>query len=218
MAAFTLRLSCLPRQKLRLLMLIVLVCLPLAACTVLPQRPVSQVWLLPAQPGTSASGQTINRSLRVMQPSTSQFINSSRIAVQPQGAEITVYSGSRWSDSVPVLVRNRLTQELRTNGRFISVSSDEDNLQADFELGGDLSSFQGVYRGKKGEVLIQFDARLVQTSDRRVIASQRFVIHQPISGSSMNEVVEAFGMASDRLAADILRWLGNTSAMRSPRI
>lgn len=214
MAAFTLRLSCLPRQMLRLL--IVLVCLPLAACTVLPQRPVSQVWLLPAQPGAPAGGQTINRSLRVMQPNTSQFINSSRIAVQPQGAEITVYSGSRWSDSVPVLVRNRLTQELRTDGRFVSVSSDEDNLQADFELGGDLSSFQGVYSGKKGEVLIQFDARLVQTSDRRVIASQRFVIRQPISGSSMNEVVEAFGLASDRLAAEILRWLGNTSAVRSP--
>ncbi|EMD1678884.1 MULTISPECIES: ABC-type transport auxiliary lipoprotein family protein [Klebsiella] len=214
MAAFTLRLSCLLRQKVRLLM--VLVCLPLAACTVLPQRPVSQVWLLPAQPGAPASGQTINRSLRVMQPSTSQFINSSRIAVQPQGAEITVYSGSRWSDSVPVLVRNRLTQELRTDGRFISVSSDEDNLQADFELGGDLSSFQGVYNGNKGEVLIQFDTHLVQTSNRRVIASQRFVIRQPISGSSMNEVVEAFGLASDRLAADILRWLVNTSAMRSP--
>ncbi|HDF5691918.1 ABC-type transport auxiliary lipoprotein family protein [Klebsiella variicola] len=214
MAAFTLRLSCLLRQKVRLLM--VLVCLPLAACTVLPQRPVSQVWLLPAQPGAPASGQTINRSLRVMQPSTSQFINSSRIAVQPQGAEITVYSGSRWSDSVPVLVRNRLTQELRTDGRFISVSSDEDNLQADFELGGDLSSFQGVYNGNKGEVLIQFDTHLVQTSSRRVIASQRFVIRQPISGSSMNEVVEAFGLASDRLAADILRWLVNTSAMRSP--
>lgn len=214
MTAFTLRLSCLLRQKVRLLM--VLVCLSLAACTVLPQRPVSQVWLLPAQPGAPASGQTINRSLRVMQPSTSQFINSSRIAVQPQGAEITVYSGSRWSDSVPVLVRNRLTQELRTDGRFISVSSDEDNLQADFELGGDLSSFQGVYNGNKGEVLIQFDTHLVQTSNRRVIASQRFVIRQPISGSSMNEVVEAFGLASDRLAADILRWLVNTSAMRSP--
>ncbi|HHQ5724621.1 TPA: ABC-type transport auxiliary lipoprotein family protein [Klebsiella variicola subsp. variicola] len=214
MAVFTPGLSCLPRKKLRLL--IVLVCLPLAACTVLPQRPVSQVWLLPAQPGSPASGQDINRSLRVMQPNTSQFINSSRIAVQPQGAEITVYSGSRWSDSVPVLVRNRLTQELRTDGRFISVSSDEDNLQADFELGGDLSSFQGIYSGKKGEVLVQFDARLVQTSDRRVIASQRFVIRQPIRGSSMNEVVEAFGLASDRLAAEILCWLGSTSAIRQP--
>ncbi|WP_343646537.1 ABC-type transport auxiliary lipoprotein family protein [Enterobacter sp.] len=212
MAAFTLRLSCSLRQKLRLL--IVLVCLPLAACTVLPQRPLSQVWILPAQPGAPASGQAINRSLRVMLPGTSQFINSSRIAVQPQGAEITVYSGSRWSDSVPILVRNRLTQELRTDGRFISVSSDEDNLQADFELGGDLTSFQGIYSGKKGEVLIQFDARLVQTSERRVIASRRFVIRQPISGSTMNEVVEAFGQASDRLAADILRWLENTSAMR----
>lgn len=213
MAVFNLRLSCLPRQMIRLLA--VLMCLPLAACTVLPKTPVSQVWLLPAQPGTPVSGQTINRSLRVVQPNTSQFINSSRIAVQPQDAEITVYSGSRWSDSVPVLVRNRLTQELRINGRFISVSSDDDNLQADLELGGDLSSFQGVYRGKKGEVLIQFDAHLVQTSDRRVIASQRFVIRQPINGRSMNEVVKAFGLASDRLAAEILHWLGNTSAIRS---
>ena len=213
MVAFNLRLPCLPRQMLRLLA--VFMCLPLAACTVLPKTPVSQVWLLPALPGTPVSGQTINRSLRVVQPNTSQFINSSRIAVQPQDSEITVYSGSRWSDSVPVLVRNRLTQELRTNGRFLSVSSDDDNLQADFELGGDLSSFQGVYRGKKGEVLIQFDAHLVQTSDRRVIASQRFVIRQPIDGSSMNEVVKAFGLASDRLAAEILRWLGNTSAVRS---
>ena len=214
MTAFNLRLSCLPRQMRRLLA--VLMCLPLAACTVLPKTPVSQVWLLPAQPGTPASGQTINRSLRVVQPSASQFINSWRIAVQPQDAEITVYSGSRWSDSVPVLVRKRLTQALRTDGRFLSVSSDVDNLQADFELGGDLSSFQGVYRGKKGEVLIEFDARLVQTSDRRVIASQHFVIRQPIKGNSMNEVVEAFGLASDRLSAEILRWLGNTSAIRSP--
>ena len=214
MTAFNLRLSCLPRQMRRLLA--VLMCLPLAACTVLPKTPVSQVWLLPAQPGTPASGQTINRSLRVVQTHTSQFINSSRIAVQPQDAEITVYSGSRWSDSVPVLVRNRLTQALRTDGRFLSVSSDVDNLQADFELGGDLSSFQGVYRGKKGEVLIEFDARLVQTSDRRVIASQHFVIRQPIKGNSMDEVVEAFGLASDRLSAEILRWLGNTSAIRSP--
>ncbi|HBR1419026.1 TPA: membrane integrity-associated transporter subunit PqiC [Klebsiella quasipneumoniae subsp. similipneumoniae] len=65
-------------------------------------------------------------------------------------------------------------------------------------------------------MLIHFEVRLVQTSDRRVIASQRFVIHLPISGSSMNEVVKAFGLASDRLAVNILRWLGNTSAMRSP--
>jgi cholesterol transport system auxiliary component len=65
-------------------LLAVLYVLPLAACTVLPKTPVSQVWL-PAQPGAPVSGQTINRSLRVVQPNTSQFINSSRIAVQPQG-------------------------------------------------------------------------------------------------------------------------------------
>ena len=151
MTAFNLRLSCLPRQMRRLLA--VLMCLPLAACTVLPKTPVSQVWLLPAQPGTPASGQTINRSLRVVQPNTSQFINSSRIAVQPQDAEITVYSGSRWSDSVPVLVRNRLTHASCIDVRFLSVISAFDNLQADFELWVDLSSFMRLSPAQTREVL-----------------------------------------------------------------
>lgn len=187
-------------------LLAVIVCLPLAACTILPQTPISQVYLLPAQPTASVGGPAVDRSLRIVQPNASQFINGSRIAVQPQGSEITAYSGSRWSDPAPILLRNRLTQEFRTDGRFRSVSTDDDNLQADWELGGDLSSFQGVYNGEQGEVVIRFDARLVQTSDRRVIANRSFVVRQPINGRSMDEVVKAFGQASDQLAAQILAW------------
>ncbi|WP_431221770.1 ABC-type transport auxiliary lipoprotein family protein [Serratia sp. L9] len=190
----------------------VILCLPLAACTILPQTPISQVYLLPAQPAASAGGPTIERSLRIVQPNASQFINGSRIAVQPQGSEITAYSGSRWSDPAPILLRNRLTQEFRSDGRFSSVSTDDDNLQADWELGGDLSSFQGVYNGEQGEVVIRFDARLVQTSDRRVMANRSFVARQPINGRSMDDVVKAFGQASDQLAAQILAWTRQQAA------
>lgn len=192
-------------------LLAVILCLPLAACTILPQTPISQVYLLPAQPA-AAGGPAVDRSLRIVQPNASQFINGSRIAVQPQGSEITAYSGSRWSDPAPILLRNRLTQEFRTDGRFRSVSTDDDNLQADWELGGDLSSFQGVYNGEQGEVVIRFDARLVQTSDRRVIANRTFVARQPINGRSMDEVVKAFGQASDQLAAQILAWTRQLAA------
>lgn len=198
------------RYFLRLLALMVF--MPLAACTILPESPVSQVYLLPAQPAPAAGGPTLDKSLRIVQPNTSQFLNGSRIAVQPQGAEITSYSGSRWSDPVPLLLRNRLIQEFRTDGRFRSVSSDDDNLQADFELGGDLSSFQGVYSGDRGEVVIRFDARLVQTSDRRVVASRSFAVRQPINGRSMDNVVAAFGLASDRLAAEMLVWARQQAA------
>ncbi|MHA7847535.1 ABC-type transport auxiliary lipoprotein family protein [Serratia sp. D1N4] len=199
------------RNLLRLLALILF--LPLAACTILPESPVLQVYLLPAQPASaSGSGQASGQSFRIVQPTTNQFLNSSRIAVQPQGAEITSFSGSRWSDPAPLLLRNRLIQEFRTDGRFLSVSSDEDNVQAYIELNGELLSFQGVYIGDSGEVVIRFDARLVRTSDRRVIASRSFEVRQPVSGRSMDKVVQAFGLASDKLAAQMLSWTHQQTA------
>jgi cholesterol transport system auxiliary component len=153
-----------------------------------------------------AHAQTVNWSLRVSQPATNQFLNSSRIAVQPQGQEIAVYKNSRWSDSAPILVRNRLIQAFRSDGRIRAVSSDDDSLQADVELSGDLSAFQGVYHVGSSEVLIRFDARLVRISDRRIIATRQFDIRQPIKGNEMNEVVQAFGLASDQLATQVLNW------------
>lgn len=198
------------RQLLRLLALVAVI--PLAACTILPQSPVQQVYLLPAQPAAMAGGQASDRSLRIVQPNSNQFLNGTRIAVQPQGSEITAFSGSRWSDPAPLLLRNRLIQEFRTNGHFRSVSSDDDNLQADLELGGDLSSFQGVYHGDQGEVVIRFDARLVRSSDRRAIANRSFVVREPIHGKSMDNVVQAFGLASDKLAAQTLAWARQQAA------
>ncbi|NTY89945.1 ABC transporter [Serratia fonticola] len=198
------------RKMLRLLVLVAV--MPLAACTILPESPIQQVYLLPAQPVVVAGDQASERSVRIVQPNTSQFLNGTRIAVQPQGAEITSFGGSRWSDPAPLLLRNRLIQEFRTNGHFRSVSSDDDNLQADLELGGDLSSFQGVYNGDRGEVVIRFDARLVRTSDRRVMASRSFAVREPIHGTSMDNVVQAFGMASDKLAAQTLSWARQQAA------
>lgn len=190
-----------------LLMLSMLAML-LSACTILPTAPVSQVYLLPVPPATNVPlAQSVNWSLRVSQPATSQFLNSSRIAVQPQGQEIAVYQNSRWSDPAPILVRNRLIQEVRADGRIRAVSSDDDSLQADVELSGDLSAFQGVYLTDKSEVLIRFDARLVRISDRRIIATRHFEIRQPIKGTEMNEVVQAFGLASDQLATQVLNWM-----------
>ncbi|MFC0225466.1 ABC-type transport auxiliary lipoprotein family protein [Serratia aquatilis] len=195
-----------PLRRYVLRLLTVMLFVPLAACTILPESPISQVYLLPAQPAAPGGGRTAESSLRIVQPNANQFLNGTRIAVQPQGAEITSFSGSRWSDPAPILLRNRLILEFRADGGFRSVSSDDDNILSDIELNGDLVSFQGVYNGEQGEVVIRFDARLVQTSDRRVMASRSFVVRQPIQGRAMDQVVKAFGQASDQLAAQMLTW------------
>ncbi|MCR3804814.1 ABC-type transport auxiliary lipoprotein family protein, partial [Pseudomonas aeruginosa] len=80
------------------------------------------------------------------------------------------------------------------------------NTQADFELGGDLRAFQTEYPNGQASALIRYDARLVRTDDKRVVASRRFEVSQPVDGKKVAAVVSAFGKAGDTLSAQVLDW------------
>ncbi|MCO2197693.1 ABC transporter [Pseudomonas aeruginosa] len=167
----------------------------LGACSILPEAQVLQVYLLPVHnPPASAAART------------SLVLESPRIAVRPHGDEISVYQGARWSDPAPSLLRDRLMQAFQADGRVRGLSSDDSNLQADFELGGDLRAFQTEYPNGQASALIRYDARLVRTDDKRVVASRRFEVSQPVDGKKVAAVVSAFGKAGDTLSAQVLDW------------
>ncbi|MGY2265437.1 ABC-type transport auxiliary lipoprotein family protein [Pseudomonas sp. SDO5561_S422] len=182
-----------------------------SACSILPKADPSDVYRLPsAQAATQAS--PVAWSLRVAKPQTSEFLDSPRIAVVPNGDLISSYANSRWSDPAPVLLRNRLLDGLQRDGRVTLLSTDETNLQADFELGGQLQAFQSEYRGSAVEVVIRLDARLVRGSDQRIIASKRFEVRQPVGDTKVPAVVAGFGQAGDALNRQVVDWavgLGN---------
>jgi cholesterol transport system auxiliary component len=153
----------------------------------------------------------------VTKPQTSEFLDSSRIAVVPQGDLISSYANSRWSDPAPVLLRNRFMDGFQRDGRVTLLSSDETNLQADYELGGQLQAFQSEYRGNAVEVVIRLDARLVRGSDQRIIASRRFEVRQPVGDNKVPAVVAGFGLAGDQLNKQVVDWVvaqGNTAPKR----
>jgi len=103
------------------------------------------------------------------------------------------------------------------DGRVTLLSSDETNLQADYELGGQLQAFQSEYRGNAVEVVIRLDARLVRGSDQRIIASRRFEVRQPVSDNKVPAVVAGFGQAGDQLNKQVVDWVvaqGNTAPKR----
>ncbi|MBT9116881.1 membrane integrity-associated transporter subunit PqiC [Pseudomonas aeruginosa] len=152
------------------------------------------------------AGGALDWSLRIARPRTSLVLESPRIAVRPHGDEISVYQGARWSDPAPSLLRDRLMQAFQADGRVRGLSSDDSNLQADFELGGDLRAFQTEYPNGQASALIRYDARLVRTDDKRVVASRRFEVSQPVDGKKVAAVVSAFGKAGDTLSAQVLDW------------
>lgn len=178
----------------------------LGACSVLPQAEPTDVYLLPrGEQQVASGGAPFSGSIRIVKPQASQTLDSTHIAVAPKGALLSTYKGARWSDPAPALLRNRLLDVFQSDGRIAALSSDDDNLRADFELGGVLQAFQSQYTAQGIEVLVRFDARLVD-SRQKIIASKRFEIHQPAAGTDVPSVVAAFGKASDLLGSQLLGW------------
>lgn len=179
----------------------------LTACSVLPESETLRIFLLPTSPTPQqASEPTIQQALRINTPQASRILSGQRIAVVPQGNEISAYGGARWGDAAPVLLRDRLIEAFQRDGRMPSVSNEDVNLYADLSLHSDLRAFQTVYIDGKPVVVIVLDARLVNRNDQRTLANRRFEVRQPSADPSVESVVEAFGQASDRLSADILEW------------
>jgi cholesterol transport system auxiliary component len=187
-----------------------------SACSILPKADPSDVYRL-ASSQTASQGTPVSWSLRVNKPQTSEFLDSPRIAVVPNGDLISSYANSRWSDPSTVLLRNRFMDGFQRDGRVTLLSTDDTNLQSDYELGGQLLAFQSEYRGSAVEVVIRLDARLVRGSDQRIIASRRFEIHQPVSDTKVSAVVAGFGQAGDQLNKQVVDWVvqqGNAAPKR----
>ncbi|MDF3932858.1 ABC-type transport auxiliary lipoprotein family protein [Pseudomonas citronellolis] len=178
----------------------------LGACSILPKAETPDIYLLPAAQQPPRATPAVNWSLRVDAPKASQVLDGNRIAVQSEGDMLSVYKSVRWADAAPSLLRDRLLDAFRADGRIQALSSDEVSLQADLELGGDLRAFQSEYRGKAVEAVVILEARLVRNASQRIVASRRFEVRQPAGGTQVPEVVKAFGQAGDRLAAEVVGW------------
>jgi len=177
-----------------------------SACSILPQSEPVDIYRLPVKQA-SHSATPVDWSLRLNKPLASETLAGPRIAVIPQGDVLSSYKGARWSDPVPLLVRNRLLDGFQRDGRVQRLSADDSNLQADYELAGELQAFQSEYRaGGAVEVVIRYDARLVQGRSQRILASKRFEVRQPLADAQVSAVVAGFGAASDQLAGQVVNW------------
>lgn len=179
----------------------------LSACSILPKSEEFSVYRLPASSFEHYSG--TNRTewtLQINQPQSTRILDSSHIAVIPQGDQISAYKGARWSDRAPQLLRDRLIAGLLDDGRIRAVSSDENRLQTDLEISSDLRAFQSEYVAGKPQAHIVLDARLVRSSTQTIIEQKRFEVRKDAADSSVTAVVSAFGQAGDQLTREVMAW------------
>ncbi|BFN26354.1 hypothetical protein PSCT_03575 [Pseudomonas sp. SCT] len=180
----------------------------LAACTLLPEAEPIRVYLLPTSEAPAGQqGERLQQALRIHTPHASRILAGPRIAVVPDGNQISSYQGARWSDAAPTLLRDRLIEQFRRSGPVaVAVSNEDSNLFAELELFSDLRAFQSEYVDGQPRVLVRLDAQLVSAVDQRILASRHFEIRQPSASPQLESVVDAFGQASDELSRQLQRW------------
>ena len=193
------------KSSLRLVALAVTIGLA-SACSILPTSEPVDLYRLPVNQ-VSRSAPPLDWSLRLNKPLASEVLAGPRIAVIPQGNVVSSYKGARWSDPAPMLLRNRLLDGFQRDGQVQRLSADDSNLQADYELAGELQAFQTEYRADGTvEVVIRYDARLVQGRTQRILASKRFEVRQPLADKQVAGVVAGFGQACDLLTGQVVEW------------
>lgn len=178
----------------------------LSACTILPEPRAFDIYRLPPSTVTASNEAPVDWGLRILRPASNDLLGGSRIAVLPDAHRLSVYEGARWNSPAPELWRDHLLDAFHNDGRVRKLSSDSQVLEADLELSGMLRAFQTEYRDGGPEVVIRLDANLVDIRSRRILASQRFNVTEAVHDEQLPHVIEAFGRASDTLAAEIIDW------------
>ena len=179
-----------------------------SSCSILPATENLEIYQLPAAESPShSSGDSLPWTLRLATPYSSYITDSPRVLALRQGNQLSSYKGIHWSDPAPILLRNRLVAAFRADGRFNSVSNgSSNNLATDLELGGDLSAFQVEYTNDRPQATIRFYATLSQPLRNRIVAARSFEVSEPVQSRGTSEIITAFGLSADRLAAEIIDW------------
>ncbi|MCG6657188.1 hypothetical protein HOP52_05265 [Halomonas campisalis] len=180
----------------------------LGACTLVPTREPSSLYALPAEPlaeGT-AVGTAPEMTLHLATPQAGRLLDSARIVVLPEPHRPSVYQGARWTDDAPVLLRDRLLDGFREDGRLSRLTHGESSLPSDLTLVSDLRAFQSEYINDLPDAVVTIDVRLVDSRSRRLLASQRFSQRQAAATTEIGDVVAALGLATDRLVQELVDW------------
>ena len=153
-----------------------------------------------------AAEQRIQASLRVDTPYASEPFNGSLILAKPTPQEFRAYEGTRWRDTAPVVVRDTLVNSLRQSGAYTNVITDTNPAQAELTLVTELSAFHSETPESGPQVVIELHLQMVHNRSRASLCTRTERVVEPASGTSVDQIVEAFGTAGSNLAARVIEW------------
>lgn len=188
-------------------LLVLLAATLVSACSILPEPSRYQLYRLPPSGLGPQQAEPATISLQVQAPRADDLTGSNRVVVLQEGQRLSAWSGIRWAAPAPALWRDQLLDAFHNAGAFQALSIGEDNLNTDLTLTGHLRTFHVDQTGERATAVIRFDAQLLDHRERRVMATRRFDVEEPLADNTPVELVRAMGAATDRMARQLLGWI-----------
>jgi cholesterol transport system auxiliary component len=145
--------------------------------------------------------------LVVSKPSAARMVDSPRINVRPTPSELEIYKGASWAQPATDIIEDTLLRGFEDSGRLRGVARTAAGIRADYKLATDIRRFESDYQGQATPtVVIEVNAKLIHTTDQRVVADRTFRQAQPVGSTDVPAVAAAFERGLQQLAQDVVGW------------
>lgn len=173
-----------------------------------PGPPPARLALIPALP-PPLPGQAIDKQLSVALPVCGGELDNDRIATVFADREVRYLADTRWTSSVPVLLRTTMIEALEAVGGLRGVGDELAGLAADARLLTDLRKFALYYETEGGAPVAVFEAgfRLLNLRNGKVMASLTVSEKAGAAGEERTALASAMEAALQRGLARLAPWV-----------
>jgi cholesterol transport system auxiliary component len=146
-------------------------------------------------------------------------LDTERIALTRSAVSIDYFADAAWTDRVPLLVQTALVESFENSRAIIAIDRESVGLRADFILKPEIRHFEAVYDSANAppEVWVEINVRLVNPSDREVVAQTSVEERRGASANDVPSIVMAFDDALGAVMKDIVVWTVTNRALAKKR-
>jgi ABC-type uncharacterized transport system auxiliary subunit len=149
-----------------------------------------------------AKQESLNATLVVRAFATSHLYREDRIVYGSGLDQMGTYQNERWSEPPAEMLQNALVRELRSTGRFRTVTALRSDSSGDFVLTGHLYDFKEV-SGNGIVARISFDAELRDLKAGKTVWTYTYNHDEPSNGKDVASLVSSMDRNVQRSVQEV---------------
>ncbi|MCV6600239.1 MAG: ABC-type transport auxiliary lipoprotein family protein [Cohaesibacter sp.] len=192
-------------SKVRTILSVLGLCAALSACSGLGGQELTTYDLSAPEDFSALKGHS-SAQILVPVPTALKSLDSERIIVRPNQAEITYFGDAQWSDRLPRVIQEKLIQSFETSNRIRSVAKPGEGVIVDYKISTTIRQFDLLEEGS-GQAKAVLAVKIINDRNGRVRASRTFAAALPASLTSSKQAVLALDKALEKILLDITGWV-----------